>query len=101
MDTINITKIHNQTFFVIIDGVQFHFRLHYFRELLYADVSVNGKLIAGSVRCVPNGWLIPTAYTLGTGNFRFETSDGRYPNADNFGDTCFLRHYTQSEIDNM
>ena len=98
METYNLSTIPNQTFFVIIDGVEFHFRLHYFREVLYADLTVDNELVAGSVRCVPNGWLFSKAYTKGCGNFRFETKKNAYPNANDFETTCNLVHYTQNEI---
>ena len=101
MEHINLSQISNQEFFVAIGGYQFTFRLHYFRELLYCDVSVDGELVAASVRCAPNGWLVPVEHTHGTGNFRFETYDNAYPDSDNFGTTCFLMHYDQDEIDEL
>lgn len=101
MEVYNLSTYPNQTFFVIIDGVEFHFRLHYFREVLYADLTVDNELIAGSVRCVPNGWLFSKAHTKRCGNFRFETYKNKYPNSEDFGTTCYFVHYTQDEIDEL
>lgn len=101
MEIINLSQIPNQSFFVAINGYQFGFRLHYFRQLLYCDVSVDGELVAASVRCVPNGWLVPYEHTHGIGNFRFETYDNAYPDSDNFGTTCFMTYYTQDEINEL
>jgi hypothetical protein len=101
MKKCNLSTYPNQTFFVIIDGVEFHFRLHYFREVLYADLTVDNELVAGSVRCVPNGWLFSKAHTKGCGNFRFETYQNKYPNSEDFGTTCYFVYYTQDEIDEL
>lgn len=101
MEQVNLSSIANQSFFVVVDGFKFGFRLHYFKELLYCDVSVDDELVAASVRCCPDAWLVPHEHMHGTGNFRFETSGDKYPDADDFGETCFLLHYTQNEIEEM
>ncbi len=101
MEHVNLSTIANQAFYVNVDGFEFGFRLHYFRELLYCDVSVDNELVAASVRCCPDAWLVPHEHTHGTGNFRFEATNDNYPNADDFGTTCFLTHYSQSEIEEM
>ena len=101
MKRVNISKISNQSFYVAVDGFQFGFRLHYFNELLYCDVSVDGVLVAASVHCCPDALLVPYEHTHGTGNFRFETTNDNYPDADDFGTTCFLTYYTQDEIKEM
>lgn len=101
MEKINLSKTPNQSFFVDVDGKQFDFRLHYFRQLLYCDVSVDGELVAGSIRCVPNGWLVPFEHADGAGNFRFETYNDEYPDCENFGLTCFLMYYSKEEMEEM
>lgn len=101
MEQINLSTLSNQSFHSFVDGYKFGFRLHYFRGVLYCDVGVDDVLVAASVRCCPDAWLVPYEYTHGTGNFRFETTNAEYPDADNFGTTCFLTHYSQDEIDEM
>ena len=101
MSEINLTPIPNQTFFVVIDGNKVDFRLHTFRGLLYADISVNESKVANSVRCVNNGWLLPERFDKTIGNFQFQTLDGvSYPSADDFGDSCTLQYYSPDEIAN-
>lgn len=99
METINLSKLPNQMFFVITNNVKVDFRLHLFRDVLYCDLWVGERKIANSVRCVPNGWLLPARYNTSIGNFRFETANGEYPNADDFGDSCILTHYEPDEIE--
>lgn len=101
MEYITLSKIENQSFFVMIDGIEVDFRLHYFRGILYCDVSIDGEVVAYSVRCTNNAWLIPDIHVERVGNFRFETSDNSYPNAQNFGDTCTFVHYGKEEFYEM
>ena len=96
---INLTPIPNQTFFVVANGYKVDFRLHTFRELLYADVMVDEEKVANSVRCVNRGWLLPERYNNTLGNFMFDTLDGvSYPNTDDLGTSCFLLYYSPDEI---
>ena len=98
MEAINISKIPNQSFFVIVDGHQVDFRLHTFNDLLYCDLYVDGVLVSASTRCNPNQPLLPRYYNDSIGNFMFLTTDDNYPDADNFGDSCNLVHVTVDEI---
>lgn len=98
MEAINISKIPNQSFFVIVGDHQVDFRLHVFKDLLYCDLYVDGVLVSASTRCNPNQPLMPRYYNDRIGNFMFITTEGNYPNADYFGDSCNLVHVTADEI---
>ena len=99
MYTINPTATANQEFNTFIGGVEYGFRLHLFRGMLYADVSVDGTVIARSVRCIDREWLFPVHPKGMAGNFRFESDrSGVYPDYEKFGDSCRIVFYTNEEI---
>lgn len=98
MEQINISRLPNQSFFVIVGEAQVNFRLHVFNGLLYCDLYVNGVLVSASTRCNPNQPLLPKYYNESIGNFMFVTTDDRYPDAEDFGDSCRLVHITADEI---
>ena len=98
MYTINISKIPNQSFFVVVGENQIDFRLHTFKDLMYCDIYVNGTMVSASTRCTPSNPLLPRYFNSRIGNFMFITDDDEYPNHENFGDTCNLIFITPEEI---
>jgi hypothetical protein len=96
-------KAPNQKFSTVVEGFLFDIELHTAYDMLFATISVNGKTVKTSVRCIPFGWLIPyLAYAPdGCGNFRFETRDGEYPSYNDFNSSCRLIYYSRSEIENL
>lgn len=103
MYTINLAPLANQDFEVYIDGIRYYFRLHLFRDMLYADVTVEDTVVARSVRCIDRKWMIPFSYrNEGNGNFRFEDSSvGEYPYWKRLGKGCNLLFYSNEEIADM
>lgn len=99
METINLSRVPNQSFFVIVNGTKVDFRLHLFNDILYSDIWVDDVNVANSVRCVHKGWLLPKRFNSSIGNFAFITSNDEYPDADNFNDSCVLCHFDNEEIE--
>ena len=74
MEYISLSKISNQTFYFVHGNYTYELTLRTIKDLLYCTVSINGTMVKSSLRCVPNGWLIPYKNSMGMdGNFRFET----------------------------
>lgn len=102
MYKVSMSSVPNQDFDVYLDGVRYYFRLHLFRDMLYADVTVNDEQVIRSVRCIDRTWLIPFASAnAGFGNFRFEDDARQYPDWRRFGAQCVLVYYSNAEIAEM
>lgn len=93
----------NQQFSTVADGINYEITLNTSDNLLYATVKANGTVLKNSGRCIGGRWLIPyIAYApSGSGNFKFLTRDGEYPNYKNFNTTCILVYYTHDELENV
>lgn len=92
----------NQEFDFVGDGVLFSIRLHYWDELMFASISLDGEKVIDSVRCIGGKWLLPYEYMMKSGNLRFECIDpSLYPNAADFGMSCNLVYYTKEEYEAM
>ena len=98
METIELTYKGDQKFYVIVNGIRIDFRLHRFRDVIYADIWIDNEIIAYSVRCVPFGKLLPIQYESKVGNFFFQTTDDEYPTYDNLGVSCNFIHISETEI---
>lgn len=102
MTTLTLQQYPNQEFSFVNDGVEYDIRLHLYRGITYASVSVNGVKAIESARCVSHQWIIPSKAYANKGNFRFECDDpNEYPNYKLFGVLCKLRFYTAEEIEEM
>lgn len=98
--TLNLQSFANQEFDFVNGASSYHIRLHTFRDVLYASVTVDGLAAVDSARCISHQWIMPMAYAK-TGNFRFECGNRNdYPDYMNFGKTCLLKFYTTKEIEN-
>ena len=99
--TLSVTA--NQMVSVTYGGITYTIHLRSFREVMYADVSVNGEVVSLGVRCLPGVWLMPNlpVNTLDAGNMRFVVDGGAYPYYTDFGTTCRLMFFTKGEIEKM
>lgn len=100
MNTLSLPSVSSPNFttFIYVGEVQVNFRFHGFRDVLYASIWTDTYRI-DSVRCVNGSWLLPEGYFQDiSGNFRFETIDGRYPWHTDFNGVCLLKYYTPEEV---
>jgi len=88
---------NNVSFRVSVDNMDFFFRLHIFRDILYCSIWMDNYLIVDSVKCINNAWLLPYKYLATAGNFRFEDSFDEYISASNFGNITKLKYYSREE----
>lgn len=92
---------NNQSFWIQIDDIEYMFRLHTFRDVLYCSISANGTLLIAGIKCVNNSWLIPYRHLSAGGNFRFENSYDDYVDPQYFGEITKLVYYPPDEIAEM
>lgn len=97
--TLNLQSFANQEFDFVNGASSYHIRLHTFRGIMYASVTVDESVAVESSRCISHQWIMPMAYAK-TGNFRFECGNrNEYPDYKDFGKTCFLKFYTTEDIE--
>ena len=99
MVKIDLDKIPNQMFDVLIDNVMYRVQLRTIQELTYMSVWANDELLFNSQLCSPNIYVNPYNYVGLGGKFLFKCIDGEYPNYRNFGNTQELLFYTAEEVD--
>ena len=92
---------NNQSFTVDINGIDYRFIFHTFRDILYCSIAINGTLVVAGVKCINDTWLIPFKYLTQGGNFRFENSYDDYVDPEYFGDITQLVYYSASELAKM
>lgn len=92
---------NNQSFWVQIDNIEYMFRLHTFRDVLYCSISANGRLLVAGVKCINSTWLIQYKHLATGGNFRFENSYDDYVDPEYFGDITRLVYYSPADIAKM
>ena len=90
-------KSNNQEFRFEVSGVDFVFRLHTFRDILYCSVYANGTLVAPSVKCMNNKWLLPYSHLAAAGNFMFINSYEGYVETAEFGKITKLVYFSPEE----
>lgn len=95
------TKFENVEFECLAEETLYRFRLHVFREMMYATIYADNELVISGQRCVNNAWLIPDGYMPEKGNFRFEVNGENYPWWENFNESTNLVYYTADEISRM
>ena len=95
---VRVSAIPNQIFSRTYRGITYEFHLRPFNGMMFADISVNGEVVANGVRCVPGAWLIPNyaAAASGSGNFKFTTLGDAYPWYEDFGGSCKLEFYDEA-----
>ena len=89
---------NNQSFWIQIDSIEYEFRLHTFRNVLYCSIAANGTLLVAGIKCINNSWLLPYKHLATGGNFRFENSYDDYVDPDYFGDITRLVYYSPEDI---
>jgi len=99
MVKIDLEKIPNQMFDVLIDNVMYRVQLRTIQGLTYMSVWANDELLFNSQLCAPNVFVNPYNYVSSGGKFMFSCIDGEYPNYQNFGNTQELLFYTAEEVD--
>ena len=94
-------KFENVEFECLAEETLYRFRLHVFREMMYATIYADNELVISGQRCVNDAWLIPDGYMSEKGNFRFEVNGDDYPWWANFNESTNLVYYTADEISRM
>lgn len=95
------SKYENVEFECLAEEILYRFRLHVFRDMMYATIYADNELVIAGQRCVNNAWLIPYGYMPDRGNFRFEVNGDEYPWWENFNDGTNLIYYTADDIIRM
>lgn len=91
------SKSNNQEFRFEVSNVDFVFRLHTFRDVLYCSVYANGTLLAPSVKCINNKWILPYGHLATAGNFMFVNSYEGYVDTSEFGKITKLVYFSPEE----
>lgn len=98
MYLVELGKIPNQVFTILLDNVNYRVQLRTIQELTYMSVWANGEVLFNSELCVPNEYVNPYNYVGMGGKFLFKCMDGEYPNYRKFGDTQFLYFRSAEEV---
>ena len=100
MYLIELDKIPNQTFTVMLDNVNYRVALRTIQGLTYISVWANGDILFYNQLCTPNQFVNPFNYVSTNGKFYFKCTTGDYPNYKEFGNTQSLYFLTKDEVDN-
>jgi len=100
MYLVNLDKIPNQTFNVMLDNVDYRVALRSIKGLTYMSLWANGELLFYNQLCTPNAPVNPYRYVSINGRFCFACDTDDYPYYTQFGETQQLYFITQEEIDN-
>lgn len=100
MITIPVSKLPNQIFSIIINGIDYQIALRTIQELTYMSLWANGEILFYNQLCVPNEWINPYNYLSLNGKFRVDCVDDEYPYFEKFNDTQLLNFYTPEEVQN-
>ena len=100
MYLIELDKIPNQTFTVMLDNTNYRVALRTIQGLTYISVWANGDLLFYNQLCTPNAYVNPFNYVSINGKFYFKCTTGDYPYFKNFGLSQNLYFLTKEEADN-
>lgn len=79
-EEIPINRLPNQETTFYYNGNTFTIHLYQWRNLMYADILMNGNPVAQGARCMPNDYVIQKATSTNIGgNFKFICVDNEYP----------------------
>lgn len=94
MYTIELVKVPNQEFSINVEGNVFSIRLRTFRGITFASVSMNGELLTGGVKCMPNSSIFGgNVNTKLKGTLSFKCLTDNFPHYENFdGISCVLTY---------
>lgn len=92
---------NNVSFRIGIDNIDYFFRLHIFRGILYCSIWIDNYRIIDSVKCISGMWLLPYRYLALGGNFRFENSFDEYVTASDFARITRLCYYNREEYEEI
>lgn len=100
MYLIELDKIPNQTFTVMIDNTNYQVALRTIKGLTYISVWANGEVLFYNQLCMPNSFVNPFNYVSTNGKFYFKSTTNDYPYFKDFGVTQTLYFLTKDEISN-
>lgn len=98
MYKIDLDKIPNQMFNVLIDNTMYRVQLRTIQGLTYMSVWANDELLFYNQLCIPNLYVNPYNYVGSGGKFIFSCLDDEYPNYEQFGNTQNLLFHTAEEV---
>lgn len=95
---IPLQALPNQAFSVLLENVQYDFRIEVTNNVMAAEIFRNNELVISGQRIVAGFPIIPYLY-LENGNFVLLTMNEDYPDYTQFGITQFLIFANQAEIE--
>lgn len=98
MVKIDLDKIPNQMFTILLENTMYRVQLRTIQGLTYMSVWANDEPLFYSQLCSPNIFVNPYNYVSVGGKFLFKCLDGQYPNYQSFGNTQELLFYTAEEV---
>lgn len=100
MVKIDLDRIPNQMFNIMLENVLYRVQLRTIQGLTYMSVWENNEVLFYSQLCCPNIFVNPYNYVGIGGKFLFSCMDNEYPNYEKFGNTQELLFYSAEEIAN-
>lgn len=95
------SRFENVEFECLAEDILYRFRLHVFRDMMYASVYADNELVVAGQKCVSNAWIVPEGYMPEKGNFMFLVNGEDYPWWENFNNGVNLVYYTADEVSEM
>ena len=98
MVKIELDKIPNQMFNVLLENTMYKVQLRTIQGLTYMSVWANEEPLFHGQLCSPNIFVNPYNYVGIGGKFMFKCIDDEYPNYKNYGNAQELLFYTAEEV---
>ena len=98
MQLIELKQIPNQTFTIMLNGVDYKITVRTIQDLTFISVWANGDLLFYNQICPPNAFVNPYDYISKNGKLYFGCITSDYPNYKQFGITQNLYFLTPEEV---
>lgn len=91
----------NQTFSIVLNGLDYRIALRTIQDITFMSCWVNGDLLFHNQICTPNNWVNHYDYISVNGKFYFRCLNNEYPNYKSFGITQSLLFLTPDEVEKL
>lgn len=99
MYVIPLQRVANQSFSVVLDGVDYRIELRTIQDFVFMSCWANGEVLFYNQLCTPNNWVNVYDYISVNGKFYFKCLNRNYPTYKEFGVSQTLLFFTPAEVE--